>query len=135
MNKIQLLDKYPVYAYELSKTDTDCAMADDVVAHLRDQIQAHPTAALIAIFDHLTHVKAQPDGNVAEVLLEGRGKRPLSVGLLPLRFRERMSAPGRLLSVSRVGRRGRPGARASGSFVPAGVPAQYLHSLDLLRCV
>ena len=95
MNKIQLLDKYPVYAYELSKTDTDCVTADDVVAHLRDQIQAHPTASLIAIFDHLTHVKAQPDGKVAEVLLEGCGKRPLSVGLLPLRFRERMSAPGR----------------------------------------
>jgi hypothetical protein len=35
MNKIHLLEKYPVYVEELAKADTDCKSADDVIAHLR----------------------------------------------------------------------------------------------------
>lgn len=66
MNKIQLLDKYPVFVEEIAKADTDCATVDDVVARLRDRVQAHPGASEIAVFDHLAHVQAQPEAKVAE---------------------------------------------------------------------
>jgi hypothetical protein len=60
--KIQFLDKYPVYSEELSKAEADCATANDVVASLCDQIRPKPGASLIAVFDHLAHVPARPEG-------------------------------------------------------------------------
>ena len=66
MNRIQLLDKYPVFVEEIAKSDTDCAGVDDVVARLHAKVQAHAGASEIAVFDHLAHVRAQADGKVAE---------------------------------------------------------------------
>lgn len=74
MNKIQLLDKYPVLVEEIAKTNTDCATVDAVVARLRDRVQAHPGASEIGVFDHLAHVQAQPEGKVAD---EIRGSKHL----------------------------------------------------------
>ncbi|MEA3273860.1 MAG: hypothetical protein U9Q81_00865 [Pseudomonadota bacterium] len=65
MNKIQLLDKYPVYVEELAKADTECASTDDVIARLREQIEAKPPASLIGVFDHYAHVEGQPEGKIA----------------------------------------------------------------------
>ncbi|MGE5152629.1 MAG: DUF6858 family protein [Bdellovibrio bacteriovorus] len=74
MSKIQFLDKYPVFVEEIAKADTDCATVDDVVARLRVRVQAHPGASDIAVFDHLAHVKALPEGKVAD---EIRGSKHL----------------------------------------------------------
>ncbi len=63
--KLQL-DKYPVFVEEIATTDTDCTTVDDIVARLRDRVQAHPGASEIAVCDHLAHVKAQSEGKVAE---------------------------------------------------------------------
>ena len=65
MNKIQLLDKYPVYFEELAKTDTDCTSTDDVVARLRANVEAATGATLIGVFDHRAHVAAHPKGKIA----------------------------------------------------------------------
>ncbi len=72
MNKIQLLDRYPVYVEELPKTDTDCATADELVARLCDQVRAKTAASLIGVFDHLAHVKAQPEGQVAPEIKDSK---------------------------------------------------------------
>jgi len=66
VHKIQLLDKYPVVVEEIAKADTDCASVDDIVARLRHRVQTYPGASEIAVFDHLAHVKAQPDCKVAD---------------------------------------------------------------------
>jgi hypothetical protein len=66
MKQIQLLDKYPVYVEELTKADTDCTSAGQVIARLREQVEAKPGATLIGVFDHYTHVKRQPDGKIAD---------------------------------------------------------------------
>lgn len=66
MNKIVLLDKYPVYAEEIAKDDTECKNIDDVMARLKEKIEAHPVATYIGEFDHYAHVAAQAEGKIAD---------------------------------------------------------------------
>ena len=72
MNKIQLLDKYPVYVAELAKGDTACTSTDEVLAQLRDQIEANAGATFIGIFDHYAHAKRQPDGKIADEIKDSK---------------------------------------------------------------
>jgi hypothetical protein len=72
MKKIHFLDKYPVYVEELAKTETDCATTDDLVGRLCDQIRAKPGASLIGVFDHLAHVRSQPNGKVSPEIRDSR---------------------------------------------------------------
>lgn len=46
MNKTVLLDKYPVYAEEIAKGDTECKTVDDVMARLEEKVAAHPCSHL-----------------------------------------------------------------------------------------
>jgi hypothetical protein len=66
MNKTVLLDKYPVYAEEIAKDDTECKKVDDVMARLKEKIEAHPVATYIGEFDHYAHVAAQAEGKIAD---------------------------------------------------------------------
>ena len=66
MNKTVLLDKYPVYAEEIAKDDTECKNVDDVMARLKEKVAAHPVATYIGEFDHYAHVAAQAEGKIAE---------------------------------------------------------------------
>jgi len=72
MNKIQLLDKYPVYVEELAKCETDCASAGDVIEHLSAQIKDKPGSTLIGVFDQYAHVKAQPEGKIADDIRDNK---------------------------------------------------------------
>lgn len=64
MNKIRLLDKYPVYVEELAKSDTACVSTEEITDRLCTQLEARPGTLLIGVFDHYGHVGAQPDGAI-----------------------------------------------------------------------
>jgi len=66
MNKMMLLDKYPIFAEETAKSETDCKNVDDVMARFKEKIQAHPVATYIGEFDHYAHVAAQAEGKIAD---------------------------------------------------------------------
>ena len=66
MTKTMLLDTYPVYAAEIAKDDTECDNVDDVMARLKEKIEAHPVAGYIGEFDHFGHVAAQAEGKIAD---------------------------------------------------------------------
>jgi hypothetical protein len=66
MNKTLLLDKYPVYSEEIAKDTTECKNVDDVMARLKEKIEAHPVAGYIGEFDHYGHVAAQAEGKIAD---------------------------------------------------------------------
>lgn len=66
MIKTMLLGKYPVYAAEIAKDDTECDNADDIMALLKEKIEAHPVASYIGEFDHFGHVAAQAEGKIAD---------------------------------------------------------------------
>lgn len=72
MEKLSVLDKYPVFVEELAKADTDCADAAAVIAQLRTRVEAHPGSVVIAEFDHYAHVMRQPEHRVAEDIRDSR---------------------------------------------------------------
>jgi hypothetical protein len=66
MDKTILLDKYPVYSQVIDKNDTECKNVDDVLARLKEKIEAHPIASYIGDFDHYAHVAEQAAGKIAD---------------------------------------------------------------------
>jgi len=57
MTKSTFMDKYPVYSYELLKTEIKENSIDEIIEYFKAQIEAHPIAAYIATFDHYSHTK------------------------------------------------------------------------------
>jgi hypothetical protein len=66
MKKISLLDKYPVYAEEIDKDATRCRNVDEVLIHLKQNIESHPVANYIGEFDHYASVAGQSEGKISE---------------------------------------------------------------------
>lgn len=58
MNQVLLKDKFPVYTLEIPKAESTLKNTDEVIDYLKSKVEAHPTAAYIAVFDHYNHVKA-----------------------------------------------------------------------------
>ena len=55
MNQITIMEKYPVFSTEISKKETSYTNVDEILAYLKEQINAHPIATYIGEFDHYTH--------------------------------------------------------------------------------
>jgi hypothetical protein len=58
MKQTLLQEKYPVFVAEIGKDETPCRTVDDIVAHLRERIEAHGKAKFIGVFDHFAHTEA-----------------------------------------------------------------------------
>lgn len=59
-------DTYPVYETEISKNETSAANTEEIIARLKQVIEADPTAAFIGQFDHYGHTAQLPGGEIAE---------------------------------------------------------------------
>ena len=57
MEKINLMDKYPVYKKEILKTETDIKNTDEFVSKIKEKIENDKIAAFIWVFDHYSHTK------------------------------------------------------------------------------
>lgn len=66
MQRIHLHDEYPVLVEVIDKSATDCRDLNAVVARLSDQVKGHPASVQLGVFDHYAHVRAQPEGRIAE---------------------------------------------------------------------
>ena len=49
------MEHYPVFDFEIKKTDTTHASVDAVIAALKEKIDANPDIAYIGVFDHFAH--------------------------------------------------------------------------------
>lgn len=58
MRQYLLMEKYPAFDLTISKSETSCGTVEDVIARLKEKIDAHPKVAFIATFDHYAHTKA-----------------------------------------------------------------------------
>ncbi len=58
-------EKYPVFELCLLKSETTKRNADEIIAALREKVEAHPKAHFIALFDHYAHTASLPDGEIA----------------------------------------------------------------------
>ncbi|MFP4155168.1 MAG: DUF6858 family protein [Halothiobacillaceae bacterium] len=62
-------EKYPVFEMTLPKEETSQRNVAEVIATLRDKIEAHPITRMIAEFDHYAHTRSLPGGEVAEGII------------------------------------------------------------------
>lgn len=58
MRQSLLMEKYPTFDLDLPKSETTCETVDDIIARLKQKIDAHPKIAYIATFDHYAHTTA-----------------------------------------------------------------------------
>jgi len=71
MKQMMLQEKYPVYTLVVSKEETTFQSVDEVLAHFRAQIDAHPKVAYIATFDHYAHTKSI-EGEIAPEIRDAK---------------------------------------------------------------
>lgn len=65
MKQTILQEKYPVFVLELPKAETDLASTDAIIERLQANVEAHPVARFIAVFDHYTHTQGVPGGQIS----------------------------------------------------------------------
>ena len=57
MKKINLMDKYPVYTKEISKTNTKIKNTNEFISILKEKIENDKMVKYIATFDHFEHTQ------------------------------------------------------------------------------
>lgn len=57
MEKINLMDKYPVYTKEILKTNTKIKNTDEFISILKEKIKNDKMVKYIATFDHFAHTQ------------------------------------------------------------------------------
>ncbi len=72
MKQTVLMEKYPVFELDLPKAETRFTNVDEIIAHLKEKVDAHPVATYIATFDHYSHTKGLPDGQVADTIQDAK---------------------------------------------------------------
>lgn len=61
-------EKYPIYTLEIGKEEFAYGSTDAIADYFKAQIERHPAAAFIAVFDHHAHTSALPDGEIAPAI-------------------------------------------------------------------
>jgi len=64
MKQLTLMDKYPLNARTIAKTETTLKSTDEVIAFIKSKVDAHPVATYIATFDHYSHTKSLENGEI-----------------------------------------------------------------------
>ncbi|MEW6444434.1 MAG: DUF6858 family protein [Pseudomonadota bacterium] len=72
MKQTVLMEKYPIFELELDKSETSFKSVDEIIAYLKDKVDAHPVASFIGLFDHYTHTKGLPEGAVAPNIVDAK---------------------------------------------------------------
>jgi hypothetical protein len=65
MKQMTVMEKYPVLTIEISKEETTFTSVDEVIAQLKANIEAHPVAVVIGVFDHYAHTSSLEVGEIA----------------------------------------------------------------------
>ena len=66
MKQITVMEKYPVFTLEVNKEETSYESVDEILAHFKAKIEAHPVATYIGIFDHYAHTASLEQGSIAD---------------------------------------------------------------------
>ena len=72
MKQITVMEKYPVFTIEIAKNETTYQNVDEVIRYLKSQIEAHPVAVVIGVFDHYTHTSNLEVGEIAETIKDAK---------------------------------------------------------------
>ena len=68
-----VMEKYPINEYFVAKSETTYSTVDEVIASLKEKIEAHPVAVYIATFDHYAHTKSLGEnGEISDDILDAK---------------------------------------------------------------
>jgi hypothetical protein len=66
MQQTILQEKYPVFVLDIEKTETHYKTTDEIIKFFKEKIDSHPVCRYIGEFDHYTHTKSLPNGEIAD---------------------------------------------------------------------
>lgn len=72
MEKMILMDKYPVNGLDIAKEATTFKSVDEILEYLKSKIDTHPVASYIAMFDHYAHTTNLEDGVMSKEILSAK---------------------------------------------------------------
>lgn len=72
MKQTLLQEKYPVYSLELSRDETKMKSVDEIIDYLKQQVEAHPSARFITVFDHFGHTSSLEEGEIDPGILDAK---------------------------------------------------------------
>ena len=72
MKQITMMEKYPVFILEITKDETTYKNVDEVLAYLKEQVEAHPIAAYIGEFDHYAHTSSLEVGEISDAIKDAK---------------------------------------------------------------
>ena len=100
MKKMHFKDKYLIYTTKIFKDETDLKSVEEIINYLKDKINTHKIATLIAVFDHYSHTNSLIESNIADDIKDAKniifcfgkeipspivlGVRPRSIGVVDL---------------------------------------------------
>ncbi len=65
MKQLILQEKYPVFTLDIQKDETHYKNAKEIIDFFKEKINAHPVCTYIGEFDHYSHTKSLPKGEIA----------------------------------------------------------------------
>lgn len=72
MKQVTFKEKYPVFTREILKSETEYSSTDEIISYFQEKITHHPVAKFIAIFDHFSHIKNLPDGEISPEIKDAK---------------------------------------------------------------
>ena len=72
MKKTILMDKYPIFSLEVTKSETTFTSVSEIINYLKGLVDNHPVAKYIALFNHYEHTKSMEDGVVNDEIKDAQ---------------------------------------------------------------
>ncbi len=72
MEKQNLQNKYSVFSIEIEKENCVKQNLKEILNFLKNEIESHPIAHYIGIFDHYSHTKKLKEGEIASDILDAQ---------------------------------------------------------------
>jgi hypothetical protein len=72
MKQVTFMDRYPVFTKEIAKDDTTYKNIDEIIAYLREKIEADPIAIYIGIFDHYVYTSGLEVHEIADNIKDAK---------------------------------------------------------------
>ena len=72
MQKITFMDKYPVFTKKILKTKTSYKTVDEIVEYFYKNIEEHPIAVNIGVFDHYKYTSSLEVHEINENIIDAK---------------------------------------------------------------
>jgi hypothetical protein len=72
MKQTLFQEKYPVFTLEVEKSETSYDSVDAIIEYLKGKVEENSNTVFIAVFDHYSHTRSLPDGEIAPEIRDAK---------------------------------------------------------------